>query len=298
MKFKKQNDLTLPANSPSIFSAEQCDTLFSAILVHDGIHLNAELPEAICLDYSQQQLRQCYQICLQLWKESADRKSLCMIAEKAFWRRRFNEADQAAFMQVRAKFKHMRFAYMTFDNHHCYPFNFHRLTRRMGQLQDTLKNGKDSAVMYLAIRLRIILSRFYYPFSTKEIECFQLCTPESFSQHINNQIQFIRLKLSKKVITSKEFHEVRKVISQQVALYDNLKSLYPSPYHQSISLYLNTINGLMGSKHDELIARKFNKKQEYESYTFKMPEEIRNRLTALTERYEPANLPGELINGL
>ncbi len=298
MKLKKQNDLTPPANSPSIFSAEQCDTLFSAILVHDDIHLNAELPDAICLDYSQQQLRQCYQICLQLWEESADRKSLSLIAEKAFWRRRFNEADQLAFMQVRAKLKHMRFAYMTFDSHHCYPVNFHRLTRRMGQLQDTLKNGKDSAVMYLAIRLRIILTRLYYSFSTNEIECFQLCTPESFSQHVNNQIQFIRLRLSKNVITSKEFHEVRKVISQQVALYDNLKTLYPSPYHQSISLYLNTMNGLMGSKHDELIARKFNKKQEYESYTFKMPEEIRNRLTALTERYEPANLPGELINGL
>lgn len=298
MKLKKQNDLTLPTNSPSFFSAEQCDTLFSAILVHDGIHLNAKLPDAICLDYSQQQLRQCYQICLQLWKESAGRKSLSTIAEKAFWCRRLNEEYQLAFMQVRAKLKHMRFAYMTFDSRHCYPVNFHRLTRRMGQLQDALKNEKDSAAMYIAIRLRLLLTRFFYSFSTKEIECFQLCTPESFSQHINNQIQFIRLKLSKKVITSKEFHEVRKVISQQVALYDNLKSLYPSPYHQSISLYLNTINGLMGSKHDELIIRKLNNKQEYESYTFKMPGEIRRRLTALTERYEPANLPGELINGL
>ena len=287
MKLKKQNDLTLITNSPSIFSAEQCDTLFSAILVHDNIHLNAELPDAICIDYSQQQLKQCYQICLQLWDEGADRKALNLIAEKAFWHRRFNKEDQLAFMQIRAKLKHMRFAYMTFDSRHCYPVHFHRITRRMGQLQDALKNGKDSTVMYIAIRLRLFLTRFLYSFSTREFECFQLCTPESFRQHVNNQIQFIRLKLSKTVITSKEFHEVRKVISQQVALYDTLKTLYPSPYHQSISLYLNTINGFMGSKHDELITRKFNKRQDYESYTFRMPEETRKRLTALTERYEP-----------
>ncbi len=298
MKSKKQSDLTLPTNSSSIFSAEQLDTLFSAILVHDESHLDAELPDTICLDYSQQQLKQCYQISLQLWEDGVDRKYLSRIAEKAFWYRRLNAEDQLAFMQVRAKLKHMRFAYMTFDSRHRYPVKFHRITRKMGRLQDALKNEEGRAVMKIAMRLRFFLTRYSYSFSTKEIECFQLCTPESFSRHINNQIQFIRLSLSKKVISSKEFHQVRKVISQQGALYDNLKSLYPSPYHQSISLYLSTINGLMGSMHDELISRKFNKSQEYESYTFKMPEEIRRRLAALTERYEPANLPGELINGL
>jgi hypothetical protein len=95
------------------------------------------------------------------------------------------------------------------------------------------------------------------------------------------------LHLTKKEITGKEFHEMRKVISRQVAMYDNLKTLYPSPYHRNISEYLSTLNGLMGSKHDELIAKKFNKTQDYYKDTFVMPEDIKHRLIELTEKYVP-----------
>ncbi|MFZ1547488.1 MAG: hypothetical protein WAT12_10380, partial [Candidatus Nitrotoga sp.] len=67
---------------------------------------------------------------------------------------------------------------------------------------------------------------------------------------------------------------------------DNLKILYPSPYHVSISQYLSTINGLMGTMHDELIIKKFKKTQDYYADAFEMPVEIRQRLVALTERYK------------
>ena len=79
---------------------------------------------------------------------------------------------------------------------------------------------------------------------------------------------------------------MRKVISRQVALYDNLKILYPTAYHQKMSRYLSTINGLMGSMHDELIARHFDDSQDYESYNFEVPAQIRQRLVALTEKYQ------------
>ncbi len=55
------------------FSAEQCDTLFAAVLAHDDIDLNATLPDAIHLDYTPEQLTQCYRICRQLWKDGVDR---------------------------------------------------------------------------------------------------------------------------------------------------------------------------------------------------------------------------------
>ena len=82
---------------------------------------------------------------------------------------------------------------------------------------------------------------------------------------------------------------MRKVISRQVAMYDNLKTLYPSAYHRSISEYLSTLNGLMGSKHDELIAKKFDQSQDYYNDTFVIPDEIKQRLVNLTNKYiEPA----------
>jgi hypothetical protein len=79
---------------------------------------------------------------------------------------------------------------------------------------------------------------------------------------------------------------MRKVISRQVAMYDNFKTLYPSAYHQSISQCVSTLNGLMGSLHDELIAKKFNKTQDYYKDVFVMPEEIRLRLKEYTEKYQ------------
>lgn len=81
---------------------------------------------------------------------------------------------------------------------------------------------------------------------------------------------------------------MRKVISRLVALYDNLKILYPSPYHVSVSKYLSTINGLMGGMHDELIIKKFDNTQDYYADAFAMPQEIRERLTVLTGKYKEA----------
>ena len=106
-----------------------------------------------------------------------------------------------------------------------------------------------------------------------------------FSAIFTAQINFIRVHLSKQKITSKEFHEIRKTISRQVALYDNLKILFPSDYHWQVSRYLGTINGLMGNMHDELISKKFDKSQDYYADTFEMPEEIKLRLTAVAASF-------------
>jgi hypothetical protein len=268
------------------FSAEQCNALFGAILVHDDIDLAAELPETINLDYSQQQFTQCYRICLQLWEEGVDRKFLSKVAEKLYWHGCLDSEDQTAFKNVRAKFKHLRFAYVTFDKHHRYPIRFHRLVRRMGNLQDAFKHEQFADVRRKAIRLRLLSIKFVYALSSREIRQFQPSTPEAFRDYINNEIHFIRLNLVEVKNTGRVFHEMRKVISRQVALYDNLKILYPSPYHRTLSLYLSTLNGLMGKMHDDLIAKHFDDTEDYESHTFAMPAEIRQRLIALTEKYE------------
>lgn len=268
------------------FSAEECDALFAAILVHDDIDLAAELPETINLEYSQQQFTQCYRICLQLWQEGTDRKFLSKIAEKFYWHRCLDSEDQPAFKNVRAKFKHLRFAHMTFDKHHRYPIKFHRLIRKMGNLQDAFKHEQFADIRRQAIRVRLLSTKIVYALSSREIRQFEPSTPESFRDYINNEIHFIRLNLVEGKVTSRVFHEMRKVISRQVALYDNLKILYPSPYHRTLSHYLSTLNGLMGNMHDELIAKHFNDTQDYESYTFTMPAEIRKRLIALTGKYE------------
>jgi hypothetical protein len=268
------------------FSVEQCNELFAAILVHDDIDLTAELPETIHLEYSQLQLTQCYRICFQLWQKGVDRKFLSRVAQKLYWHRSLEPEDEATFKHMRAKFKHLRFAYMTFDIHHCYPPEFHRIIRKMGNLQDAFKHEQLADMNRAAIYVRLLSINFVYAFSTRKIKHFEPTTTEAFRDYINNELHFIRRNLLEENVTGRVFHDMRKVISRQVALYDNLKTLYPSPYHMTISRYLSTLNGLMGGLHDELIAKNFDDTQDYESHTFKIPAEIRQRLIALTTKYK------------
>lgn len=267
------------------FSATQCDALFAAVLIHDNIDLNVTLPETIHLDYSQELLTECYRLCRQLWKEGVNRKVLLKLIKNLYWQRSLSPENQYSYYCIRAKIKHLRFAYVTFDERHCYPSKFHRMTRIMGDLQDAFKNKQFNAMRCPAIYLRFILSIFSYAFITREIDQFKPSTTESFRKYINDEINFIRLHLTKDKVTSKEFHEMRKVISRQVALYDNLKTLYPSDYHRSISQYLSTINGLMGSMHDTLIADKFKNTQDYYEASFEIPAEIKQRLMAFVDKY-------------
>ncbi len=268
------------------FPEEQCNALFAAILIHDDIDLAAELPDTIHLEYSQHQFTQCYRICFKLWQEGVDRKLLGRVAEQFYWHRCLDPEAQLAFKNMRAKFKHLRFAYMTFDASHCYPHEFHRIIVKMGNLQDAFKHDKSSDMRRSAVFLRLLSINFVYAFSTWKIRRFRPTTNDSFRDYVNNEIHFVRLNLVEEKVTGRVFHEMRKVISRQVALYDNLKILYPSTYHQELSRYLSTINGLMGSMHDELIAKHFDDSQDYEAYTFEVPAQIRQRLIALTEKYE------------
>ena len=277
------NPLDLPA-----FTTEQCDALFAAVLVHDDLYPDAKLPATIELDYRPEQLAQCYRLCRQIWQQGVDREALLAIIDKIGRQQVLGPEDQRAFKEVRAKFKHLRFAYAAFDQRHRYPLTFHWLIALMGSLQDAFKNRQVVAVRRYARVLRLLLQPWPYAVLTRRIDQFQASTTASFQRYVQQQLAGIRSSLGKDAVTSKAFHEMRKVISRQVAIYDCLKILYPTPEHHAISQSLSTINGLMGSLHDELIARKFNKTQDYHADKFAIPTEIRRRLLALTESYPPS----------
>ncbi len=267
------------------FSEEQCTALFQAVLVHDDLYPEAKLPDKITLNYSEEQLNNCFKICLQLWQQGVDRKKFKAMIIKIYHQQALNPDEQLAFKYMRARFKHLRFAYGMLNNTHKYPLLFHIMIALMGYLQDAFKNNQKFSVKTTALVLRFFLSKVPYAVSVKKVYRFKLATPASFQSFVLKQIKFIRSNLEQEEVTSKVFHEMRIVISRLVALYDNLKTLYPSEYHNSISEYLSTLNGMMGGLHDKLIARKFNKTQNYNKDTFKIPGEIRHRLIILTKSF-------------
>ncbi len=285
MKFKRCCNTFKKAVHSTIFSTAQCDALFSEVLVHDQRYPDAILPDSIHLDYTSEQLNECFQICQQLWQSGPNHLHLKNMIEKIYSHGELDAEDQYAYYCMRAKIKHLRFAFVMFDERHVYPRIFHWMTAVMGYLQDVMKNAKHASVKPAALLVKLFLSKPFYAMAANEIEQFQPSSVESFRQYVLDEIHFIRMNLAKGPVTSHEFHEMRIVISRQVAMYDNFKTLYPSSYHQSISQYLSTLNGLMGALHDELIAKKFDKTQHYYKDKFVMSDEIRLRLEELTNKY-------------
>jgi hypothetical protein len=218
-------------------------------------------------------------------QEGVSRRQLCQMIEKIYRQGALNADDQYTYYCMRAKIKHLRFAYVTYDERHRYPMLFQWMTGIMGNLQDAVKNKQRFSITCSAIITRLFLSKVFYRMVVSEMNQFQPTSAESFRNFIQSDIKFIRLHLKKDGITSKEFHEMRKAISRQVAFYDCIDILYPSDYHHAVLLYLSTINGLMGNKHDDLIAAKFNKTQDYHNDTFAIPDEIKQRLIIYTNKY-------------
>lgn len=272
-----------------IFSNELCDALFSAVLVHDDIHPDSTLPDAIHFDYTQTQFEQCYRICLQIWRQGTSREALLQIRRKVQTNRALTAQEQLDFKYMRAKFKHLRFAYMTLDRRHQYPKLFHYLTGEMGNLQDALKNQQYDALGRPLFTLKLFLSRPSYALMTSKLQHFQVSDRSNFKAYIQKEIAFVHAHLATTDVTSKAFHETRKVISRLVALYDNLKILFPSDYHEQVSRFLSTLNGLMGGMHDQLIVQKFKDEKHYYSAPIEIPLEIKKRLTELIEKFGTAH---------
>lgn len=263
------------------FSADQCDALFAAVLAHDDIHLDAEPPTSIHLNYSQQQLQQCYRISRQLWDSGVDRAAFAALATRVHLDHAASSDDGIAFKHVRAKFKQLRCAYVVCGAQHKYPMVFHWMTVAMGHLQDAIKTSRPIAAGRWSVLLCLALRKLPFALMLRQMDQFRPATTASFAAWVGQQFDSIRATLAKDGVTAWEFHRARIVISRMTALYDNLTVLYPSAYHHSVSRYLSTLNGLMGTKHDELLVRDINGLQDYRTDKFSIADDIRQRLSAL-----------------
>ena len=288
MKFKLSLHSVEKKGDPDIFSAAQCEALFEALLIDDVINLDVTLPKAYPGCYTQEQLNKCYQISLQLWREGLSCEHLKQMIDKIYHQGELNAVDKYEFYCMRAKIKHLRFAYVMFDNKHRFPIMFHWMTASMGYMQDVLKSPQPISIKFAAILVRLFLTKPIYSIATNEFDKFVPSTPENFHLYLAEGINFIASNLLKDKVTSHEFHEVRRVISRLVAFYDCMYVLYPSDDQHAILLYLSTINGLMGSLHDDLIVAKLNKTKNYYKDTFAMPTDIKERLVAYVAFYKSA----------
>ena len=266
------------------FETRYCDDLFAAVLDHDLVDLTAELPGPIHLDYSQDQIIQGYRLSLQLWGDGVAQHIVFLrgYIKKVHQGKAISEEDQHAYKDIRAKMKHMRCACALFDARHRYPKYFNKLIITMGRLQDRIKNDLDTGKKKFAKRFRRYLSKIPYFWISREIENFQASTPQEFQAYMSQEIGQLKEAVGHEKITNREFHELRKVISRQVAFYDCMKVLYPSDYHRDVSRYLGTVYTLMGRVHDGIVLQNLSDTEDFYEKLIELPPDIKTRLAGFT----------------
>ena len=267
------------------FPADRLDALFQAILVNDVVDAQVDLPAVIRTEYPADHLAEGFAISAQLWREGFDRTELLAFIDRLRRGADLDQADQLWFKHVRAKFKHLRFAFVLYGADHRCPRLFKSITTSMGLLQDAFRNGRQDAIGRQSILLRLMLSRPMLAWLNREVDRVTPATGAGFRDFTRRQIAALRQTLSEPTVNGHHFHAARKIVSRQVSFHDDMRTIHPAPEHLIMSRYLSAINGLMGSYHDELVLRDALGDLDYAHDRFALPADIRHRLERLAALY-------------
>ena len=162
---------------------------------------------------------------------------------------------------------------------------FGKTTVFLGRFQDGFRNGKKNIVSYYGNLLRIYLSSPVWSLVNYSLRHSQLESVSGFIAYRQKQMHALKEIIAKPRLTGREFHDVRKIISQQVSYYDTLRSLDPENKEAlQISRFLAAINGLMGDKHDDMVADDMENRQSYDA-PVALDSDIRQRLELLISRF-------------
>lgn len=267
------------------FGRATLDALYAAIEVNDRVDADAEAPAAIRLDYDRAELIDGFRLSRQLWREGFDRTALIEMAATLGRADAFGPEEQSRFKQVRAKFKHLRFAFVLYAADHRCPPMFKAVTTTMGHLQDAFGNGRHSAAARHAALLRLSLARLPQMLLSRETDRLAPSDPADFRRFVLAQMTTLREMLERDRINAHGFHAARKIVSRQVSFHDDMRTLRSDPRHDAMSRCLAAINGLMGRFHDTLVLRRTRGELDYARAAFAFPADIRQRLEALVALY-------------
>ncbi|NHN87785.1 hypothetical protein [Acetobacter conturbans] len=266
------------------FPEDALDTLFSHILANDVVTDTSVLPQRVPLDFSQPDIIAAYRLARQLFTRRLD-----VIALRGFALTVMRQADvppeeRLPFKYARARFKQVRFAKANFDRRHRYPPLLNLMTTELGHLQDDFKNGRPIKARLQAVLTIGLLSTPSFRLVMRELRDFSPASPAELRDWVQAENQRLQAAMAQDLLTGKQFHELRKIVSRRVSLYDTLRVITPSDALDQVSLFLATLNGLMGGLHDRLIEEKIAGASDYHKDAFPCPPDIRERLSFFLSR--------------
>lgn len=267
------------------FAPEVTQRLFTAVEEDDYVDAQVSLPPVIDLHCTSEIIQSNYALCLQFWEEGVQRRDLLDLTLKQASGVELSAAERLQYKYMRARYKHLRFAQRLYLQKHQAGFLFGKTTVYLGRFQDGFRNQKKDVITFYARLLRVYLSSPIWGLVRYRLRHSRLASVDNFVACRRAQMQALKTIIAKPLLTGREFHDVRKIISQQVSYYDTLRSIDPENHEaRQVSRFLAAINGLMGDKHDEMVADDMENRLAYET-PVALDEDIRQRLELLLARF-------------
>lgn len=275
------------------YPPEILDALFEAVEMDDVVDPVVSLPDPIPVACGEADMRRCLDLCVQFWREGANRADLRALTATLLLTGDLPSDARRRYKLIRARYKHLRFALVLYGRNHRAPLLFRATVAVMGHLQDSYRNGRRTAVLGYALLLRMLLMRSVWIAVQREVAGVRLDGADGFLRFRRAEVGRLRLWLGEGLgeglgeakLTAHRFHAIRKIISRQVSFYDTMRTLEPDERIFRMSRFLSAINGLMGSLHDDLVEESVAGRNDYHRDEFRVPQDIRDRLSSLTRAY-------------
>jgi hypothetical protein len=266
------------------FPAETLGRLFDAVDVDDVIDAHVALPDPIVLGCPDESIRQCYALCLQFWEDGFTREDALRLVEKLMRNEGLSADERLEFKHIRARYKHLRFAQRLYSKRHRSDRLFDLTTRVLGKLQDAFRSGRRSGIVRSGLKLRVLLSKPVWSMVRRSMESTPMDNEAGLIAFQKSEIRDLRAAVTRTHFAGHQFHAVRKIVSMQVSFYDTLRTLSPNDHAFRMSRFLAAINGLMGSRHDEMVAEALSGRRKYDTPA-PLANDIRGRIDTLIARY-------------
>lgn len=266
------------------FPAETLRRLFDAIAVDDIVDAHVALPDQIVLACPDETLRQCYSLCLQFWEDGFTREDLLRLVEKLLRNDWLSAEERLQYKDIRARYKHLRFAQRLYSKRHSCSLVFDLTTRVLGHLQDAFRSGRRVRIVSRGMMLRLLLSKPVWSMVKRAMQRTRLDSEPGLIAFQKAEMQRLRQAMARTTFAGNQFHMVRKIVSMQVSYYDTRRSLEPNEHAYRMSRFLAAINGRMGSRHDEMVAESLSGRHHYNT-PVPLGKETRSSLETLVGRY-------------
>lgn len=267
------------------FPDETVKLLFTAVEEDDIVDENISLPEVIDLHCPYKKIHQNYALCLQFWHDGFTRVELLGLVNHFMADPALPSTVRLRYKYIRARYKHLRFAQRLYSKKHQSSRLFSTTTVVLGHFQDAFRNGNKKNLYCYGNILRVLLSKPVWWCVNYAMSHFELETESGFIAYRQEQMRALKAIISNQQLSGKEFHNVRKIVSQQVSFYDTLRSIDPENREAyGMSRFLAAINGIMGDRHDVMVADKLSGGDLYDKPA-ELDTDIRQRLELLLARY-------------